>query len=214
MLWGLNRSAEPAAEPVTVQEAKNQARVEHSEEEALWTAWIIAARQHAEDVTHRALINQTWVLSLENFPWFPGQMPAQGFRQYSVLPLPRPKLSSVTSLKYLDTAGVDTTLAGSAYIVDTTNEPGIIVPAYGTVWPVARWQPASVRVTYVAGYGALATAVPEKIKFAIRWLVGWWNEHRELQDTVPAAFEMLLRPFKDTYAWDEAFGGPLTKNVW
>ena len=58
----------PAAEPLTLAEAKLHLRVDDTADDALIGALITAARQHAEHDTRRALVTQTWKLALDASP--------------------------------------------------------------------------------------------------------------------------------------------------
>ena len=124
---------------------------------------IAAATKAAEAETRRALVTQTWDMSLDRFP---------GWEMH----VPLPPLQSVTSITYVDSDGVTQTLAADQYVVDTKSEPARITPAYGCVWPSTRWQANAVTVRFVAGYGA-AGAVPSGIKawMALRIKTQWDN---------------------------------------
>lgn len=181
-------TGEPAAEPITLAEAKLHLRVDHDYENDMITSLIVAARQWAENETRRRFINTTLRLSMDCFP--------------EVIRLPGGKCQSVTSIVYIDTAGVSQTLSASYYTVDTDSEPARIVQAYGYAWPAIRYDPNAVKVTYVAGYGAAATAVPDGIKSAIKLQIGNLYENREATISgttiaeVPMAAKALLDPFR------------------
>lgn len=164
----------PVSEPVSVAEAKGQALVEHELDATLWGRWIQAGREEAEAVLDRALLPQTWLLVLDEFP--------------DVIEVPKPPLVSAT-IQYRDGAGDWQTLDAGEYEVDVNGEPGRITPV--TSWPSTGDYYGAVKVTFVAGY-ANAAAVPARIKHAICWLVSWWNEHREAEGQTPAAFANLL----------------------
>lgn len=161
-------TSEPSVEPVTLNEARDFMRVDYDDDDALIKELIKAARRHAENVTERAFINQTWTLGLDCF-W-----------GSSVLYLPRPPLSSVTSITYVDTDGNSQTVAASTYSVDTTHEPGRVWLAYGQTWPTPRAERNAVTVTYVAGYGAAASSVPETARIAIKMMVSDMYENRDV----------------------------------
>ena len=114
---------------------------------------LAAAREHVEDWTRRALMTQTPELVLDAFPT-------------GGINLPSPPLQSVTSIKYIDTDGVEQTLSSALYDVDTDSEPGMVAPAYDEEWPDTRDQINAVRVRYAAGW-TTAALVPYKIKAAI-----------------------------------------------
>ena len=57
--------AGPGEEPVTLAEAKAWCRIDASDEDALVTALIAAARLQVESLTGRALVTQSWRLTLD-----------------------------------------------------------------------------------------------------------------------------------------------------
>jgi len=60
--------APPGEEPVTLAEAKAFCRIDGSDEDALVNALIAAARLQVESLTGRALITQTWRLTMACAP--------------------------------------------------------------------------------------------------------------------------------------------------
>lgn len=160
----LIRIAAPASEPLDLATAKLHCRVDGTDEDALITALIVAAREQAEHETGRALVTQTWELVHDTFP--------------DAFVLRKSPIQSVTSLKYLDAAsGAEQTLDPADYLLDKDNEPGYLVPAYGKAWPATWPVPNAVRVRYVCGYG-LAGAVPQAIKQWMLLAIGTMYENR------------------------------------
>ena len=155
----LSLSVTPTVEPVTLAEVKAHLRVTHSEEDSDIEDFVIpTARQLAELATGRALIDQTWILRLWGFGT-------------NVIVLPKPPLDSVTSIQYVDNEGNTQTWAASNYTVETpSGELGLhasVQPAYNEVYPTTRNVIDSVTITYVAGYGTVASSVPAGIRKAI-----------------------------------------------
>ncbi len=157
----------PATEPVTSTEAKSHLRVDTTADDTLIGTLITAARQHVEAHLRRALITQTWELVTDAFP------------VGDVLRLPLPPLVSVTSIKYTDEDGAESTFSSGLYVVDTDSTKGRVVLKNGEAWPSVTLAAANgVRVRYVAGYGE-ASAVPRPIRQAILLLIGTMYENRE-----------------------------------
>lgn len=180
----------PAAEPVDLATAKAHLRVDIPDDDALITSLIATARQHAEAITRRALITQTWDLVLDAWP------------DDDRIDIPLPPLQSVTSITYKDSAGAAYTVPATDYIVDTVSSPGRVVLGYGKTWPSTALYPAgAITVRFTAGYGD-ATAVPEAIKAAIKLLVAHFYENREpvvigkAMNDLPLTIEALLWPFR------------------
>lgn len=195
---GLVLVTAPAAEPVSLAEAKLHLRIDATDEDALITELIAAARKYCERFTRRAWITQTWDLKLPRFP--PVDDPWElGFCDRAIR-LPLPPAQSTTSITYTDENGISQTLSSSLYTLDSTVEPALIHEAYNEDWPETRDVPNAVVVRFVAGYG-LAASVPEPLKIALKLLVAHWFEHREAaQDTalhsVPMAVESLLLNYR------------------
>lgn len=174
------------ADPVTVAEAKAHLRVGFSEDDTLIEGLIASATAEAQTITRRQLVTATWKLLLRDFP--AGDEPIR---------VPLPPLQSVSSVKYFDTNGTEQTIASANYIVDIASEPGRIALAPDKTWPGVQDRINAVTVEFIAGYGD-PSAVPERIKTAIKQLVGHWYENREAATLgieakeVPLAFERLL----------------------
>src|SRR3974377_2319928 len=144
----------PAVEPVTLAEAKQHARVEYPDDDALITGMIVAARRMAETRLRSALITQTWNLYLDSFPsaggyynraireiWpslggvpsglgvSPGLVPNLTRGVY----IPLPPLQSIAAVSYYDFQGTLQTVPIDAYVV-SLGTPGRIQPQYSKVW--------------------------------------------------------------------------------
>lgn len=171
---GLTIVTPPTAEPFTTAEAKAHLKVETSDDDTLIDRLVKAARRDCESRTERALITQTW-------DWFFDELPEDG----DPLWVPLPRLVSVTTFKYYDTAGVQQTWSSANYIVDTSEEPGRICQAYDVDWPDTQERANALEIRFVAGYGA-ASAVDEDLKIGMLLKIGAWYEQRsDVIDGVP-----------------------------
>ena len=61
----------PLAEPLALADAKAHLRVTSSDEDAMISTLIIAARRHVEQATGLALITQGWSVFLDRWPCTP-----------------------------------------------------------------------------------------------------------------------------------------------
>lgn len=183
---------EPAAEPVTVREVKEHLRISHMADDELLGYYITAARQVVEQRTWRTLVTTTLDYYLQGWP--PGD----------TIVLPRPPLSSVTSVTYTDTDASASTFSSASYHTDTASTPGQIVLKYSASWPTATLQTSNpIVIRYVAGYGA-ASAVPQWAKMAIRWLVGHYYENREAVTLAPGVVAVNVPLGVDSLLWANA----------
>ena len=173
----------PALEPVTLTEAKLHLRVDITADDDLITELIKSARIWCEGFQNRAYITQSITARLDTFS--------------DTMEMPQPRLISVTSIKYTDTAGVEQTVAASVYNADITSEPGLITLAYEQSWPNIRTIHHAIEIIYTAGYGAAASDVPEHVKSAMKLLIGHLYENRETvtdiaMQTIPMGVKSLL----------------------
>jgi uncharacterized phiE125 gp8 family phage protein len=167
----LKRITAATALAVSLAEAKLHLKVEHVDDDALIEAIITAATESAEHATGRAVMLQTWELTLDAFP--------------DAFELTRVPAASVTSLKYWDSTGIQQTLSGAAYALDNADDFAFayVVPAYASSWPTAREQINAVALRYVAGY-ADAASVPSVIKQWIKLQIGAMYENRQAEGAV------------------------------
>src|SRR6266581_3064757 len=155
MAYSLVVVAPPAAEPVTLDEAKLHLRIIGTDDDAYITGLITLSRQFVEKEQNRAFISQTLRQTCDSFPDLPNATLKFFIPTYSVesylaravslmsgpLRLYRPPLISVTSVTYLDQSGNLQTLAQNpaaglpGYIVDTDSEPARLAPANNLPWP-------------------------------------------------------------------------------
>jgi uncharacterized phiE125 gp8 family phage protein len=181
------RTLAPAELPVTVAEAKENSRIDHTDSDTLVESLIGAAVSYLDGYTGvlgRCIVSQDWRQDFEDWDWR--------------LRLPFPDVSSVT-VKYQDENDAEQTVSSADY--------EIIEEAFGAsvVFRDSFEEPslyddmvAPISVTFTAGYGG-ASDVPEALKSAIKLMVGHWYEHREAAgdtDKLPYGFDMLIAPFR------------------
>jgi uncharacterized phiE125 gp8 family phage protein len=169
----------PTTEPVSTEEARQHLRIDQLDDptqdalqEAELGRMISAARFYLEQSTGRTFHEQTLEWVMDRWPV-----------DYVDLPRATPLLA-VSSLKWKDTAGTETTVDPSFYIADTDSTPGRLVRAYGVSWPSTTLFPSNpIRIRYRAG---IATASPvvdvgAEIKMPmLLMLAGMW-ENRETE---------------------------------
>lgn len=150
----------PKIEPVSLADAKMHIRAicgDTTEDEAIISPLITAAREYCENITGRALAEQI----IEAYP----------DKLTTKIYLPRPPLVSIVSIQYTNECGAETTISPENYITDMAGgcvafkklpqyQPDIINP---------------VKITYRAGY----TDLPKTIRQAMLLMIGHWYANRE-----------------------------------
>lgn len=177
----------PALEPVGLAEAKAHLKVEHTQEDALIGAFIVAARAHVEALTRRVLVEQGWRVVLDDWP-------AGG-----TVDLPVAPLLSLDAVTLYDAEGAPTSLPPTAYVVDALGVPPRLV-----LREAARPRPGAlvngVEIELTAGYGASPVAVPQPLREAILILVAHWHADRDgiasPDGVMPLGVASLVAPFK------------------
>lgn len=175
----LTRVTAPVGYPVTLAQAKAQARVDFDDEDTLFTALIAAATDAVEDMSGRPLMTQTWRVATGK--------PEE--RVYLRAPV-----QAITAIQFYDATNTLQTADAADYLLISDDDRAWIEPLSG--WPSLYDRADAFRVTFTAGYG-VADDVPIAIRQAILLLVTHFYENREavtalsLKDT-PMAVEMLV----------------------
>lgn len=180
--WAMNiiahaieRITPPASEPVTVSEAKNYLRVEHSTDDALITLMITAAREAAEAYLGTSFITQTWKLTVED------ELPA-------IVPLRFGLVQSVISIVAKDEEGGSETIDAEGYRLSIDKRGvHILVPRTGF-----RFE-----IMYDAGYGGSASLIPGLIRQGILQHVAAMYEQREMSVPMPTMALQAYHPYKE-----------------
>lgn len=178
---GLILIERPIAEPLSLDEVKAHLRVDGDDDDALISSLIQAARSALdgrEGWLGRALMPQVWDLTLASLE--------------GEIEIPLPPLRRVVSIHYLDIYGELEALPADAYLVDTSEVPGRVMPAPGRPWPATSAQANAVRIRFEAGYGPSpssasdggsgeeeSSGMPEAIRQAMLLMIGHWYAHRE-----------------------------------
>ncbi|MBA5776362.1 phage head-tail connector protein [Stappia sp. F7233] len=174
----------PAIEPVTIADARLHLRVTHTDEDALISRLIEAARAHVEQATRRALITQGWRLYLDAWP--PGR----------IIRLPVSPVQRIDAVTVYDADGMPVALDPGAYTLDGASSPARVRVHAGA--PAAA---NGVEIDFIAGYGDEAGSVPAALVQAILLLVGQWYEFREAGSElatagIPFGFDALTAGYR------------------
>lgn len=165
--------AQTFVEPIQVAEILSYLRIDSietddSESNDIQTM-ITAAREQAEILQGRDLVQKQWDLTYDYWP---------GYR----IPLRAP-LVAVNKVQYTDSNGVAHTLnSGTDYIVDITKQPGTISPPYNGIWPSYTPMPSSaLLIQFTSGFSitdAFWSDAGARIKMGMKLLVSAWYNNR------------------------------------
>lgn len=175
----------PATTAISLEEVRQQLRIEHSDDDLLLDRLINVAQAFTDvmGALGHAMINQTWAQWVAPYP--------------SEVRLFLGPVRSVSSIKYYDTDGVLQTATLDNFDVFGTEFATTIKPKSGYAWPSTQNRPDAIRIEYVIGYGSSASDVPEGIRHAMMMLIGHWYENREnaaldqLSD-VPYGYDVII----------------------
>lgn len=185
----LVQTSGPAAEPVTLSEAKAHLRADGTAEDVLISSLILTSRLHIEAALGMALITQSWMLLLDAWP-----------AGVSVS-LPIRPVQAITQARVLAADLTPTILAASDYILEGKGIPPRLVRT-GLQWPLPGRAASGIEIAFTAGYGAAGSDVPAPIRHAILMLIAHWYEHRDpieigsVDANIPQSVSELLMPYK------------------
>lgn len=137
----LDLVAQPATEPLSLQEVKKALRVDSSSEDKHIIGLIKASRIMAEEYLKRSLITQTWQLQYDLYA-------------PSVVVLPKGPVQQVSFVKIISRDWSEKTLDANTYYLNAGKEQLIFDAA-----PIGQ----IVQIQYITGFGGEAD-VPETVK--------------------------------------------------
>lgn len=169
----------PDAEPVTLADAKLSAKVDGSDQDALISGLIVAARRQAEHETGRLFGEQTWRVELVDWPAPTDELPVNG--------------PTAVKTSYWDGAAWSApTVLDAAYWAPEGRGTVIAAPGAGT-WPTLGARPVGSRVRIEITAGGPAD---EQVRLYIKAVVAHWLNHPEAAQasamTPNPLFERLL----------------------
>jgi uncharacterized phiE125 gp8 family phage protein len=179
----------PAAEPVTLAEAKAHLRVDGTAEDVLIASLAVTSRLHVEAAAGLALINQGWSYFLDAWPSGPA------------LELPLRPVQSISAVRLYDESAVATTLDPATWLLDGAGLPPRLVRQGALLWPKPGRIANGIEVAFVAGWGNAAD-VPSPLRQAVLLLVAHWYEHRSPLEPgaaaapLPGMVSELLAPYR------------------
>lgn len=155
------------------------------------TAYIKAATTQAELYTGRQFLTATWSILLNGFP--------------SKVAITKSPVSSISSVKYYDSENELQTLDSAEYNIEDGGTYDLHSILFDGSIPSTYDKPGSVVIEYVAGYGALPSAVPDPIRVAVMIQAANYFANRESEQTGTTSVSLLygchqlLFPYKTFY---------------
>jgi len=182
----------PSGEPVSLEEVKAHLRITQTEDDTYLESLIKAARQYVEQLCG-PLLTQVWEQYQDAWP------------AGAVLELKKPRVQSADfSIDYTNASGVSATLAAVNYTLSLSDEyrPKVVLKDTAS-WPTTDlFNVDAIKITFKAGYGTAATAVPEPLRQAMLLVLGHWYEERQiivvgrLISEMPFAVQALLANYR------------------
>jgi hypothetical protein len=177
----------PAAQPITLTELKSSLRITHSNDDTLLTQYLEDATLFAENYTGKKMITQTITsyynsmvnnqgINSDDDDW-------EGVRVGSInqihsqqtLELEFGPAASITSVDTIDTSNAETTFSSSNYYLDNYDDfqkPRMVINQGESLGNSELREKNSIKIVYVAGYGASGSSVPSALRRAMIILCG------------------------------------------
>lgn len=208
MKFLLERVTHPAIEPITLAQMKTHLR-EFSSVTALdddITALIQGAREWVEDFTGRALIDQTWRLTLADDDWFQGYTDSNTvtpiyygtwFPSAQGIFLRKSPVLEITSFATVDAGGIETVIQSTAYEVrEAASKWPRLVGINSGPWS------GPMRITFRAGYANQLGSptegvekIPARFIQAMKlWAEAHYNRDEKTMELLLDVAERLINP--------------------
>ena len=176
----------PAAEPISLAEAKAHLRAVHADEDQLIGTLINSARRIVEARSGLLLIQQTWKCYLDDWP------------ETGIIDLPLSPVQAIADLAVYGEDDIAALIDPAHYFADTLSRPARLVMRGSRAWARPGRAANGIAITLTVGFGAAASAVPAPLRQAILILVAHWFEHRGNANPppLPLTLDALIRPYR------------------
>ena len=178
-LWKVK--TEPSIEPISVEDVKEFARIDGTDEDEFIDVLISSVRRNAESYLGRAFIQQTIRLVMDFWP-------------DGVINLPRPPLISIDKVATLDEDDDETEYSSDNYYAITESVPGKLVIKKGSTSPTntSRYH-GGFLIEFKAGYGTYSGKVPTPIILGLKqWVAAVYEDRAiDMQNPPPQARKAL-----------------------
>ena len=201
----LERIAGPAIEPLSLTDVRAHLRIDSTADDRLLAGLVLAAREACESFLDRALIQQTWRLTLDDWPAVRPAPWWDGVRDGAIdaisgtaraLSLPK-GLLAVSEIRTFDAAGVPTTFSAANYVV-SPGRNGRVVLVPGAAWPRPARVADGIEIDFTAGFGAAASDVPQAVRTGLAIVIAHLYENRgddPLASARASGASALWRPY-------------------
>jgi uncharacterized phiE125 gp8 family phage protein len=159
----------PATEPVTLNEAKNHLRIDHTDDDTYVGSLIKVARQHVERITNYVCIASTWHAYSEKW--------SVNGRLYIM----KHPVTAVSKVEYFPSnSNTYIELPGTQYQFERSYPSGVYVKNN----PALQDSMNAIKLTFTAGHAnTVGDPVPAEIQQAILILIGHLYENRQEEVT-------------------------------
>lgn len=177
----------PDVEPISLTQAKNWLRIDHSDEDELVAALIASARLIVESASGRMLISQTWRIVMDEWP-------------AGDIIVPLAPVSEVLALRMVSPTGASGLIAPSSYVAVVAGGHARI--RFLTAPPAPQKSIGGIEIDVELGFSSSPQGVPETLKTAMRLLIARWYEQRgDVEndgafERMPPSVAALIAPYR------------------
>lgn len=178
----------PAAEPVSLADAKTYLRIGGDSEDALVASLVAAARARIEALTRLALVNRTIRVTLDR--WTCGTVETRRVE------LPVRPVAELLEVRVADADGTPQ-IVTDRFTPEAGSSGKLAWTSGGFPWP--RTRTGGIGIDYVAGFGPGPEAVPAGLAMAVKRLAAHGYHARDpgsLQEKLPDDVAGLLSPWR------------------
>lgn len=185
----------PAAEPVTLANARTWLRIAHTDEDNLVAETIRAARERVEALTGLALITRSWREVLDAWPQRRLSACGQAVRTGAG------PLVSVEAVRIYDVYGEVSVWSPDEYRVEP-GDPGRIIAVQPFTLPRPGRRAGGIEIDFTAGFGPAPDDVPAPLREAVLRLIADSYGGRHAPDAargeagLPGGVAHLIRPYR------------------